>query len=66
MTNNRPSGFANPWFQLGLNIICVVLYELLLKAGAKATADPGYKLVMDRNNRTGVAANLAGDCRYAP
>jgi drug/metabolite transporter (DMT)-like permease len=40
MTNTRPSGFANPWFQLGLNIICVVLYELLLKAGAKATADP--------------------------
>jgi len=40
MTNNRPSGFANPWFQLGLNIICVVLYELLLKAGAGATADP--------------------------
>jgi drug/metabolite transporter (DMT)-like permease len=40
MTNNRLSGFANPWFQLGLNIICVVLYELLLKVGAKATADP--------------------------
>ena len=40
MTNNRPSGFANPWIQLGLNIICVVLYELLLKAGARATADP--------------------------
>ena len=40
MTNNRPSGFANPWFQLGLNIICVVLYELLLKTGARATADP--------------------------
>src|SRR5437016_1529582 len=40
MTNNRPSGFANPWFQLGLNIICVVLYELLLKSGASATADP--------------------------
>ena len=40
MTNKRPSGFANPWFQLGLNIICVVVYELLLKAGAKATADP--------------------------
>jgi drug/metabolite transporter (DMT)-like permease len=35
----RPSGFANPWLQLGLNIICVVLYELLLKTGAKATAD---------------------------
>ena len=39
MTNNRPSGFANPWLQLGLNIVCVVLYELLLKAGARATAD---------------------------
>lgn len=35
----RPSGFANPWLQLGLNIICVVLYELLLKTGAKDTAD---------------------------
>jgi len=40
MKNSRPSGFATPWFQLGLNIICVVLYEFLLKAGAKATADP--------------------------
>src|SRR5260370_7755876 len=39
MTTNRPSGFGNPWLQLGLNIICVVLYELLLKTGAKATAD---------------------------
>jgi drug/metabolite transporter (DMT)-like permease len=34
-----PSGFANPWFQLALNITCVVAYELLLKTGAKATAD---------------------------
>jgi drug/metabolite transporter (DMT)-like permease len=40
MTNNRPSGFANPWFQFVLNIIGVVVYELLLKAGASATADP--------------------------
>src|SRR5436305_9486794 len=40
MTNHRPSGFANPWFQFVLNIIGVVIYELLLKAGAAATADP--------------------------
>jgi drug/metabolite transporter (DMT)-like permease len=31
MTDNRPRGFFNPWFQLG------VAYELLLKAGANAT-----------------------------
>jgi drug/metabolite transporter (DMT)-like permease len=36
---DRPSGFFNPWFQLALNIIGVVVYELLLKTGAKATAD---------------------------
>ena len=39
MTNHRPSGFFNPWFQFVLNIIGVVVYELLLKAGASATAD---------------------------
>src|SRR5581483_11151921 len=32
-------GFANPWFQFVLNIIGVVIYELLLKSGATATAD---------------------------
>ena len=37
---DRPSGFANPWFQFVLNIVGVVIYELLLKAGAAATADP--------------------------
>jgi drug/metabolite transporter (DMT)-like permease len=37
--HNRPSGFLNPWFQLGLNVLCVLAYELLLKAGATATAD---------------------------
>jgi drug/metabolite transporter (DMT)-like permease len=37
---DRPKGFANPWFQFVLNIIGVVVYELLLKAGASATADP--------------------------
>ena len=39
MTSDRPSGFFNPWFQFVLNIIGVVVYELLLKAGASATAD---------------------------
>jgi uncharacterized membrane protein len=39
---NRPTGFRNPWFQFVLNIIGVVIYELLLKAGATATASsPG-------------------------
>jgi drug/metabolite transporter (DMT)-like permease len=37
---DRPSGFANPWFQFVLNIVGVVIYELLLKAGAAATSDP--------------------------
>ena len=37
---DRPTGLRNPWFQFVLNIIGVVVYELLLKAGASATADP--------------------------
>lgn len=36
---NKPSGLANPWFQLWLSIICVTTYELLLKRGAAETAD---------------------------
>src|SRR2546423_42493 len=40
MMSDRPTGFANPWFQFVLNIIGVVIYELLLKAGASATANP--------------------------
>jgi len=40
MTKSYPRGFFNPWIQLGLNIVCVVAYELLLKVGATATADP--------------------------
>jgi multidrug transporter EmrE-like cation transporter len=36
----RPSGFANPWLQLVLGIVCVVVSELLLKRGASDTADP--------------------------
>lgn len=43
MTNNRPAGFANPWFQFVLNIIGVVIYELLLKAGATASANPALR-----------------------
>ena len=39
MNNKRPTGFRNPWFQFVLNIIGVVVYELLLKAGATATAE---------------------------
>jgi len=36
---DQPSGFFNPWFQLALNVLGVLAYELLLKAGATATAD---------------------------
>ena len=35
---NRPSGFANPWFQLALSVVFVTIYELLLKRGAMETA----------------------------
>jgi drug/metabolite transporter (DMT)-like permease len=35
---DRPSGFLNPWFQLWLSVICVLIYELLQKLGATATA----------------------------
>lgn len=38
MTKMRPTGFRNPWFQFVLNILFVVIYELLLKAGASSTA----------------------------
>ena len=44
MTNHRPSGFANPWFQLALSVLCVVASELLLKRGASEVADPGSAL----------------------
>lgn len=41
---DRPSGFANPWLQLILSIICVVASELLLKRGASDIADPASAL----------------------
>jgi drug/metabolite transporter (DMT)-like permease len=34
-----PRGFANPWLILGLEIICVLVYELLQKRGASETAN---------------------------
>jgi drug/metabolite transporter (DMT)-like permease len=35
---DRPSGFANPWLQLALSVVCVLASELLLKRGASETA----------------------------
>src|SRR5947209_15940864 len=37
---NRPSGFCNPWLQLGLSIACVFVSEILLKRGATEVAQP--------------------------
>ena len=39
-TRLPPSGFGNPWLQLALSIVCVLVSELLLKRGASQTADP--------------------------
>src|SRR6266705_1377551 len=36
---DRPSGFGNPWLQLTLSVVCVLVSELLLKGGATDTAD---------------------------
>src|ERR1700738_2192775 len=41
---DRPSGFANPWLQLALSIVCVLASELLLKRGASDVADPNSPL----------------------
>jgi drug/metabolite transporter (DMT)-like permease len=37
---DRPSGFANPWLQLALSVVCVFVSELLLKRGAADVAEP--------------------------
>src|SRR5262245_16652334 len=37
---NRPTGFGNPWLQLGLSVACVFVSELLLKRGATDVAEP--------------------------
>ena len=36
---DRPSGFANPWLQLALSVLCVLVSELLLKRGANDIAN---------------------------
>jgi len=38
-SQSKPTGFGNPWLQLGLSIACVTIYELLLKRGAAETAN---------------------------
>ena len=35
----RPSGLGNPWLQLALSVVFVLVSELLLKRGASQTAD---------------------------
>src|SRR5207244_3564692 len=37
---DRPSGFGNPWLQLGLSVACVLVSEFLLKRGATQVAEP--------------------------
>jgi drug/metabolite transporter (DMT)-like permease len=39
-TETNPSGLRNPWLHLAVSVICVAIYELLLKRGAVETADP--------------------------
>jgi drug/metabolite transporter (DMT)-like permease len=39
-TSGRSYGFANPWLQLGLSVMCVFMSELLLKRGATDVAEP--------------------------
>ncbi|MFZ0916442.1 MAG: hypothetical protein WAN04_06070, partial [Candidatus Udaeobacter sp.] len=44
-TRNQPerdrcSGFGNPWLQLGLSVVCVLVSEFLLKRGATDIAKP--------------------------
>jgi len=36
----NPHGFANPWLQLCLSVLCVFVSELLLKRGASDVAEP--------------------------
>src|SRR5438067_546721 len=37
---DRLAGFGNPWLQLVLSVICVLVSELLLKRGATDIAEP--------------------------
>lgn len=38
-TPEKPTGFRNPWLHLALSVTCVAIYELLLKRGARDTAN---------------------------
>jgi drug/metabolite transporter (DMT)-like permease len=38
-TENKPTGFRNPWLHLAISTACVAVYELLLKRGASQTAN---------------------------
>src|SRR5437867_33040 len=37
---DRPQGFGNPWLQLSLSVVCVLVSEFLLKRGATDIAAP--------------------------
>ena len=37
---DRPSGFGNPWLQLALSVLCVLVSELVLKRCANDIANP--------------------------
>jgi drug/metabolite transporter (DMT)-like permease len=39
-SESRPTGFRNPWLYLVISVSCVTTYELLLKRGARETANP--------------------------
>ena len=38
-TPDKPTGLRNPWLHLALSVMCVAIYELLLKRGARDTAN---------------------------
>jgi drug/metabolite transporter (DMT)-like permease len=37
-TPDKPTGLRSPWIHLGVSVLCVAIYELLLKRGARDTA----------------------------
>ena len=47
---SKPTGLANPWLHLALSVACVTIYELLLKLGARETAN-----LSDRWDWTGIS-----------
>ncbi|HSP46114.1 MAG TPA: EamA family transporter [Chthoniobacterales bacterium] len=36
---DKPTGLRSPWLHLALSVICVTIYEFLLKRGARDTSD---------------------------